>query len=113
MEYNFRLFRYRLDEYNATYQRLSPQPYYFIFNNRPSPDTINAMFTYLNPGITLDVNNRRFYLVDVEAMAYFLSVYFYIERNTLNDEIVCRDINNNIRSLNEIVDIFFNPRPNW
>jgi hypothetical protein len=66
------------------------------------------MFRYLNPGI-----NNRFYFNDVETKAYFLSVYFYIERNTLNDDIVCGDINNNINSLNEIVDIVFNPCTNW
>ena len=105
-QYNYRLYRYHPEEYVKVYPRLSSS-YTDAINNRPSQDTINAMFLYLNPGI------KRFYLDDVDTIAYFLSVYFYIERNTLNDDIVCRDINNNVRSLNEIVDIFFYPTAIW
>jgi hypothetical protein len=66
-----KIFRYRLDVYNATYQRLSSD---YLLNNRQSPDTINAMYRYLDPGIY-----RRF-KVDVHDMAHFLLVYFYTER---------------------------------
>ena len=48
---------------------------------------------------------------DVRIMIRLLFQYFYIYvRNPELNEIFCRDVNNNIASLNEVILQFFNPR---
>jgi hypothetical protein len=87
--------------------------------NRYPDDLVQYFISHLRPEGFMrfyDYVNRdgMIYTVkDVRIMIRLLFQYFYIYvRNPELNEIFCRDVNNNIASLNEVILQIFNPR-NW
>ncbi len=99
---NQHLFRHRMEFYYENFQTF---PYEYWIKNRPARETYEIMYRYLNR----DRHRPRYTWLDAHYITDFLKIFFDIQRNRLDHQVmVCRDTNNNITSLDEIVDLFFN-----
>jgi hypothetical protein len=95
------LFRYTRDEYDNMYIRYPDNLVQYLISHLRG-EAFLRIYEYVNCDGTL------YTLKEVRTIFGLISQYFFIFGR--NQEILCRDVNNNISSLNEIVIQFFNPR---
>jgi hypothetical protein len=97
------LFRYTRDEYDKMFIRLPDDRVQYNTNNL-TQRSFNMIYYYVNRDGMMYTGN------DVRIMIRLLSQYFSFFNNQDRNDICCRDANNNIASLNDIVIECFNLR---